>query len=174
MTSPPRVDRAGDEVHLEIADTQHRLGILQVRAPRQRIDARQQLGEGEGLHEIVVAADVESVDAIVNAAQRGEEDDRHLVTDRPQRTHQRQTVEAGKHAIDDQDVVGFAHRLGKTIASIVQGLDDMALLGEAVGDVGGGFGIVFDDQDAHLLAPALWRNPTLRALPTDVRNITEA
>ena len=31
----------------------------------------------------------------------------------------------------------------------------MALLGKAAGDVGGGFGIVFDDQDAHLLGSGL-------------------
>jgi hypothetical protein len=61
------------------------------RPARQRADARQQLGEGEGFYEIVVAAGVEARHAIVDAAHGGEEQHRRahmevraaLTSDRP-------------------------------------------------------------------------------------------
>src|SRR5262249_61344998 len=46
--------RAGDEIELEIVDPQHRLLDHGGAAPRQRLDARQQLGEGERLDQVDV------------------------------------------------------------------------------------------------------------------------
>ena len=49
-------DRAGQEVDLEIGDPQPRRRRRRGAAPQQRLDAREQLAEGERLDEIVVAA----------------------------------------------------------------------------------------------------------------------
>ena len=50
------IGRARDQVELEIADAQHCLLRHGRTAPRQRLDACQQLGEREWLHQVVVAA----------------------------------------------------------------------------------------------------------------------
>ena len=61
------------QVHLEIAHPQHGLRGGHGRAAAERVHAGRQLGEGEGLHEIVVAAGIEAGHAIVEAAERAEE-----------------------------------------------------------------------------------------------------
>ena len=63
MRLPARVTVRA-RVHLEIADRQRRRRHDR-RPPRQRA-ARQKLGEGERLHEIVVAAGIEACHAIVD------------------------------------------------------------------------------------------------------------
>ena len=48
------------------------------RAPRKRIDPRQQFRKREGLDEIIVAAGLQPLDPVVDAADRGQEKDRRL------------------------------------------------------------------------------------------------
>ena len=105
--------------------------------------------KAKGFDEIVVAADVEAVDAVVDAAERGEKEDRNLLPDGAQRPHQRETIEAREHAIDDEDVVDLVHGLRQAVAAVGHGLGNVPLLREPVRDIGGGLGIVLDDKDAH-------------------------
>ena len=67
------------------------------------------------------------------------------MADGAQRAHQRQPIQTGQHAIDDEDVVGFAHGLRKPVTAVDERFDDVPFLGEALRDVGRRLGIVFDD-----------------------------
>ena len=74
-------DRARNDVNFKIADDiarRHGRRRLMPAAP-QRLDAREKLGEGVGLYEIIVAARLEAFDAIVNFAERGQEKRRRFV-----------------------------------------------------------------------------------------------
>ena len=106
----------GQAVEREVADA---VGGLLRRAlgaaARQRLDARQQLGEGVGLGEIVVAAGAQALDAVVDLAERGEDQHRRLAVLGAQGADQRQAVHLRQHAVDDGDVV--AAFLGEVVAA---------------------------------------------------------
>ena len=70
---PARLAVRDNEVELEIADAQHGLAHHRGAASRQRLDAREQLGEGERLDQIVVAAGAQAAHAIVDLAERADD-----------------------------------------------------------------------------------------------------
>ena len=78
------VDLAGLGIEREVLEAQDRR-----RRPRraataqQRAQPRQQLGEVEGLHEVVVGADVEPLDAVVHGVAGGQHQDRRRVARPP-------------------------------------------------------------------------------------------
>src|ERR1044072_8739821 len=64
--------RPGAEIHRDVAGDQPVAGA-QDRPPQQGADAGQQLGKGEGFHQVVVGAGIEPADAVVDGgARRGE------------------------------------------------------------------------------------------------------
>ena len=95
-----------EPVELEVADAVD--GLLRRAlgaAPRQRLDPRQQLGKGVGLGQIVVAAGAQALDAVVDLAERGQDQDRGLDLLGAQGGDQRQAVHLRQHAVDDGDVI---------------------------------------------------------------------
>ena len=143
-------DGAREQVDLEIADRQlGRLpfGAATIDATEDRIDPSGELGEREGFDEIVVGAGVEPVDAVIDRAQRGEDERRRRNARGANRTEHRQPVEARQHAVRYDQVEDTLARQEQPIAAIAAGLDDIARLPQPLGEVGGGRGIVFDDQD---------------------------
>ena len=146
MRLPGAGDGALQQVHLEIADAQRRLHRGHRRPARQRVEAGEQFREREGLDEIVVAAGLEPRHPVVDPAQRGQEQHRRLDAGAAQGPDEPEPVEAGQHAVDDQHVVGFAgrqHQAGLAVGSVI---DRVAMLLQAARDVGGGLGVVLDQQ----------------------------
>ena len=87
-------DLVRQPVELEVADAVDGLLAAAAAAARQHLDAGQQLGEGIGLGQIVVAAGAQALDAVVDLAERGQDQHRRLdalrraaspITDRPSR-----------------------------------------------------------------------------------------
>src|SRR3982074_758930 len=66
------LDRLGVEIDHEIAGLDHRLGVALGAAPN-RMDARTQFGLGEGLGHVVVGADAEALDLVLDAGEAGED-----------------------------------------------------------------------------------------------------
>ena len=64
------------EIDLEVADLEARFLALGVRTAGKCVDAREKLREGERLNQIIVGAGVQAFDAIVDAAERRQEQDR--------------------------------------------------------------------------------------------------
>ena len=76
---PGALHLARQQVELEVLD--HQLGhrALALAAPGQRLDPRQQLGEGEGLGQVVVAARLQAVHPLIDLGQRRQDQHRHGV-----------------------------------------------------------------------------------------------
>ena len=70
----------------------------------QRLDAHEQLGEREGLGEVVVAAGVEAAEAVAQRVARGQEQDRGGDAARPQRLADVAAVGVGQADVEDEDV----------------------------------------------------------------------
>ena len=70
---------AGDEVELEVAAGQPGLLALRLgRAAQHRLEPRRELGEGEGLDDVVVGAGAQARHPLVDGAHRGQQDRRGL------------------------------------------------------------------------------------------------
>ena len=68
------------------------------RPAAERFDASQQFGIGVGLRQIIVAACPQALDAIVDLAQRGQEQHRRRIAGFAQVLHQTQPVQVWQHA----------------------------------------------------------------------------
>ena len=64
------------------------------------------------------------------------------------RLQQRQAVEVGEHAVEDQGVEAAVERVHQALAAGGGGLDGVAGLAQALGEVVAGVGVVLDDEDA--------------------------
>lgn len=126
-------------------------------AAGQRIHAGQQFGKREGLHQVVVGAGVQPVDAVGDAAARGQHEHRRADAggaDRPQDTD---AVQPGQHAVQDHQVVGFPGGEEQPILAGQGLVHDMTGLGEALGKVVGRLAVIFHDQDLHRSVSAFAR-----------------
>ena len=118
-------------------------------APGDRLQAGQQLGERERLGEVVVAAGLQAVHAVVDAVPRAEEQHRRGDGGVAERGDQAEAVEAGQHHVDDGRVVAARARQLETGHAVLGDVDGKALLAQAAGDEPGDAAIVFDDEDPH-------------------------
>jgi len=88
------------QVDFEVGDARYRR-LPHGAAAQQRADAREQLGEGERLHYVIVSAELQPFNAVVHGIARRQEQNRRRyavppqighdgpsITDRPKRAHQ--------------------------------------------------------------------------------------
>src|SRR5450432_2594843 len=90
--------RARHQVHLEIADPQHRFLHDGGAAPAERLHASQQFREGKRLDEIVVAAGAQAAYAIVDLAECADDQGGRRDAVFPQSPDDRDAVHARQHA----------------------------------------------------------------------------
>ena len=76
-----------------------------------------------------------------------------------------EAVDARQHAVDDQQLVALVGGERQAFAAVGDAVDDMAVLAQPVGDVGGGIGIVLDQQDLHVAASRVGPGSTGRCHP---------
>src|ERR1700730_7613087 len=134
----------GFEIHLEIRDLQ-RFGQWSSAPPCQRPDSRQQLPEREQLREIVVGADLEPRDAIVDGVPGGEHQYRGRDLPRPQLAAEVEAISTRQHYVENEDVEASEQRLQFPVG-VVRHRDDLyAVLGEPGLDDGRQAGIVLDN-----------------------------
>jgi hypothetical protein len=100
--APPDLSRG--RVQAQVADLQHGRALDRP-APRQRAQTREQLGQREGLGQVVVGALIQPVDAIVDGVARREHDDRHPQPVGAQPTARLEAVDVGEHDVEDHGVV---------------------------------------------------------------------
>jgi hypothetical protein len=102
---------------LKIANGHHRVRDL-VLPPDQCSHARQQLGDREGLGQVVICAKIQSLDAVVDPITSGQEQDRHGLASC---THLGEDLEAGdlgQHDVEDEQVVGIMQGMPPTLLAI--------------------------------------------------------
>jgi hypothetical protein len=81
-------------------------GTLARPPPQQRADPCGQLGEGERLGQVVVRADIQPADTVIDVITDREHEHRHPPAPLPELPAQLEAVHARQHDIQDDDVVG--------------------------------------------------------------------
>src|SRR6185312_8545966 len=149
---PPR-----EQVHVEVAAAQVRDDGLRARraAALKRLDAREQLGKGEGLGEIIVRPALQPLHPLVGRAERRKDNDRRVDAGRANSAQHRETVHSGKHPVEHDRRVMAIGRMEEPIASVAGDVDDIAVLLEALGDIIRRGRIIFDDEDFLRHGPSL-------------------
>src|SRR5579883_2034506 len=142
-------DLPGDQVELQVRDPQHRrLGGARA-APQQRLDAREELGEREGLREIVVAARLEAADAVIDRAKRTQNQYRSGEARAPQLLDDGQTVDVRQHPVGDDQVEFAGERAGEPLTAVRGVIDRITALAQSLHEDPRGLGIVLDEQNVH-------------------------
>ena len=118
------------------ADAQRRRRALRGEA-QLRAHAGRELGERERLDEVVDRARVESGDAILDLAARGEHDHGHVRLRLPQRAEDLQAGAAGEHQVEHDQVEALAQRAALALDPVEGSLDGEPL----------GFEAAFDEVD---------------------------
>jgi hypothetical protein len=111
------------------------------------VDARDQFARVERLGQVVVGAHLEPDDAIDILALCGEHDDRHRLAHPAQATAHRQSVLAGQHEVEHEEVRRIALQLLVDLRRIRQRGDLEALLAEITREQVAQAHVVVDDED---------------------------
>ena len=143
-----RLDVVGVEAKLLDQDRVAAPGLgLADAAPRCRAHARRELLHREGLHQVVVGADLERVHSVVLGATRGDDDDRRADPLVARLLDHAPAVDAGKHEVEDADVRALVAQAGQAGLAVgdADGIEPRRLevsRHPTCDDV-----VVFDDQD---------------------------
>ena len=97
--------RALHEIEFKSAYAEHGFGPRAAWATSECVDAREQLRESERLYQIVIAAGLQTLDPVVNAAQIGEEKNRGRIALLAQMFDQREPIQRRQHAVDNRHLV---------------------------------------------------------------------
>ena len=143
-------DAAPGGVELEVAAAQDRRARA-AGAPRQRADAGHELFPLEGLGEVVVGAEREAVDDVVEAVGGREHEDLGLALVAGEPAADLVAVELGQVAVEDHHVVGEHACLHQRRCAVVGDVDGHALAAQSAGDGAGQPALVFGDKDSHLI-----------------------
>ena len=119
-------------------------GRLRVPAAGQGLEAGQQLGEGEGLDQVVVAPAPQALHPVVHLAEGAEDEDRGPAPGVARGLDDGQPVDAREHAVHDHHVVLALEGQEQAFLALAGLLHEVSALGETPGHEGAGLGIVFD------------------------------
>ena len=97
-------DRLGVEIDDQVAGVDDRLGVA-LGAADDRVDARDQLVLVERLGHVVVGAEAEALDLVLDAGEAGEDQDRRLDLRDPQRAQHLEARHVGQVQVEQDDVV---------------------------------------------------------------------
>lgn len=141
-------DAAGREVDANGAEADPGGGGDGGATAQEGADAGKEFLAAEGFDQVIVGAEVEAADAILDAASGGEDEDGAVEAESPQVTAEGEAVEAGEHEIE-KDQVGLAvGGEGEASLAVGGGEDAVAVPGEAVVEHGAHGRFVLDDEDA--------------------------
>ena len=116
----------------EVGEAEHLAGILGP-AAQEGPQPGQQLGQGEGLDQVVVGSGVEALDPVVDGVAGGEHEHRGVVVGRPQAPAHVEPVDGGQADVED-------HRVGRADGDLLQGLGPVGRPGRPRSPRGGGHG----------------------------------
>jgi hypothetical protein len=146
------------DVQLDVAPARH--GGAPLAAPVERLEARQQLVEREGLGEVVVAH-AQPADAVGDGVTGAQEEDRLAEAGLAQVAAEEEAglLAARQHHVEHCDVEGLAPGELPRLLAVAGEHDAVPLCLQALAQGGRQGDVVFDEQDAHALPPpgALWR-----------------
>src|SRR5574343_1296159 len=121
--------------------------------PGQRPDAGFEFGQLERFDHVVVGAEVEALDAVAGAVERGQDQHRQLRVARPQALENLQAGEFGQTEIEDQQIVGSRRQCRIGLQSVRRPIHRVSPVAERAGKAIGDDAVVFSDKDAHIRLP---------------------
>ncbi len=116
-------------------------------AAQHRVDARDELARIERLGQVVVGAHLEADDAIDVLALGRQHDDRHRLAGAAQAPAHGETVFAGQHEVEHDQVRRVALQLLVELARVGKRRHLEALLGQIAGEQVAQAHVVVDDED---------------------------
>ena len=119
-------------------------------AAAQGPDAGHELGEGEGLGQVVVGAERQALDPVVDAARRGQHEDAGRERLAGQPPADLVAMDDGQVAVEHHDVVAVDGDPIEGGAAVVGDVDGHRLPAQATGDGVGQYLLVLDHQHSHL------------------------
>ena len=118
-------------------------------AARQRVDARDQLGEPKRLGQVVVGSERQAVDHVVEAAGRGQHQDLDLGALEHERATDVVAVQLGQVAVQHDHVVGVHPRFEERVGAVAGDVHGQTLAAQPAGDGVGYAPFVLGDEHAH-------------------------
>src|SRR2546427_8191413 len=123
--------------------------VAQLGATNQRVDAREQLRQVEGLGDIVICATLEPTHARLQLVFRGQQQHRRRDAALAELTHDAEAVAARQHHIEHETVEAALERaFQRPIAGVGLG-DAVALFAQRLAQKAAQVTIVFDEKDLH-------------------------
>ncbi len=102
---------ARHRIHVQVADHERRFVIDALRAPMQGVNARQQLAEGKGLGQVVVAAAAQAAYPVVDFRQRAQYQDRRALAGLAQHLDDGESIDISRqHPIHDDHIIRLARQ----------------------------------------------------------------
>ncbi len=142
-------DFAREEVHLQVAEGEVGDDGGGAAAADEGLEAREQLGEGERLGQVVVAAALQAGDTVVERALGAEDEDGDLDALGAPALDDAEAVELGQHEVDDGGVErGGAAHLAAFLA-VDADVDGVAGFAQTLGDKGGDLCVIFEKENFH-------------------------
>ena len=139
---------AGRRIELDHAVAEHR-PTLPALAPYDRAQAREQFAGLERLDQIVVGAEIEAANPLLDAVPRGHDQDRQLVAALTQAAEHRKAVPPRQTEIEQQGLIGHGGRAGECRRAVAHPVDRMAGIAQGLLGRRAEHGIVLDQQDPH-------------------------
>ncbi|MNY11403.1 hypothetical protein D3C86_1444310 [compost metagenome] len=124
-------------------------GLAMLAAAQQHAHARFQLGQREGLDEVVVGAGVEAGQLVFEFVAGGKDDDRRGAVAGAVAGQQRHAVDAGQAQVEDDEVVLLAQQVIRGIHAVMDHAYLVAGAGQARLHATGDLTVVLDQQDTH-------------------------
>ena len=117
MSLPPAAHLVGVLVELEVGEAQHAVVLgLVAGAAQDGVDPGDQLGQGEGLGDVVVPADGQARQLVLQGVAGGQEEDGDPHPVGAQAPGDLEAVEVGQHHIEDDQVRRIVLGLGQGVA----------------------------------------------------------
>ena len=139
---------ARNQVHDQLTRLQQ-AELLPGDPAQQRLYPRDQLFHEEGLGDVVIGAQVEAFEALVEFGAGGEHDDRDGVVPLAQLAQDAQAVPPRQHDVEHDHIVALAGRQLVGADAVGGEVHGVALFLEGLADEAGDLLFIFRDQNAH-------------------------
>ena len=121
------------------------------RSPDHRLQPRLELGQIERLGEVVVSAEVQAPDAVLEITARRQDHDRARAATLPKPLQHDQPVHRRQRQVEHDRVVVLGAQQRVSLRTVAGLIDRVAVALQGLAEPGGELQAVFDEQQAHVL-----------------------
>jgi hypothetical protein len=143
-------DALGEAVDFEVGEAED-VGAFGGRAAQESFDADEELGEGEGLGEVIIGAFFKEFDFIGGGIASREDEDGGVLSVGAEAAEEVEAADAREHEVEDDEVVTGGGSELPGAEAIVDDVEGVAFGAEAASYEVGDFLFVFDKEQAHKL-----------------------